>query len=354
MAGRSAMMTTAVNEADGVVVSILDMSLELRDRLHGRRTATANGFLMACRGCGGPVHLVRRDIRMFFRHNPGAGRRCIFDGLEPSGEGEAHYAAKLGLAAAFKSLSGYTVDCERTFSANGDVVRADVYTENSEPSGDHQKPMLWEIQLTPQPHGTFVRRTDEARRVTGHPRAWLTPFDTDLGDVRGIVTDRHGQKVIDRLYTDPYMTAPMEVLPTGSWARAVARRRPRLLWSQSGEDGQWISYPPHSNMVAPTTSERRRVDPLLAEDRECDRPQFENVREPEASSGARVPAWRSPLPPQRPEATELYPAAPAATPVGQRPYWLPGPGERCIHKFGIERHGALWCSVCGQAIEGWS
>ena len=312
----SVMMTSAINERQGNLVSVVDMTVDQRNRLHGRRVATRNGYDMICRGCHGPVHLVCRGNRMFWRHNPGARAACIFGDFEPNGEGEAHFAAKLGLAKALSSLTGYTVDCERTFTDGDDTVRADVYAENENPAGEHQRPMLWEIQLSSQTHGRFIDRTEQAKRVAGRPRAWLTPHGTDLGDVRGIVTDRHAIKVTDRLYTDPYMTAPMPEMDVSAWARFVARRRPKLLWSQSGDNGEWIAYPPHANTVAPVTAEPDPATIDVPIDRECYRPPVRLLRNPNL----------------------------------ERPSWAPADGDLCPHHMPRELDGRLYCAWCAEPL----
>lgn len=287
------------------------------------------------RGCHASVHLVRRGPRMFWRHNPGSKTSCILGDVEPNGEGEAHFRAKLNLAKAIASLNGYSVDCERPFVADGDMAIADVYAEHELPSGPHQNPMLWEIQLSPQAHGRFVERTEQAQRVAGHPRAWLTPFDGGLGDVRGIVTDHFAKDVTERLYTDPYMTTPLDSMNVGVWARSVARKRPKLLWSQSGEDGRWISYPPHSNMVAPVTREQSRHDFLVPEDRDCERPP------------AKHPTLFSPVAPSA-RADQLAVAHRSTDEF--RPSYVPAVGEACSHYMAQEVDGRLYCTWCGDLL----
>lgn len=277
----SIVMLTARNATSGSILDLTALPESLRERMHGRKTARHNGIEPVCKHCAGGVHLVvNHHGRAFWRHDAGTARTCLLAEVG-GGESEDHVGAKAAITGALRALTGWSATPEERFERDGDVVVVDVYA-TPDRSEAHRVPTAWEVQLSTQSYGEFMDRTAQRRRVADCRTAWVTPHGPALRDVLGVVSNSHATQIIDRIYESPYSTANLPPISLDHFVRGVAAKRPKLLWSQSGQDGEWIAYPSNSVGNVPVAESRRseRRGNSGDEDRACDRPGASAERPP--------------------------------------------------------------------------
>jgi hypothetical protein len=276
---------TALDLADECVVDVTAMTAEAFDEAHGQRNARSHGHDFVCRHCHGPVHLAKYPTLAYWRHNAGHARGCLLADVV-HGESVEHLAAKRTIVGALRQRDWHA-EVERMFAADGEIVWADVYAHHPRPR-PHQGPMIWEAQLSRQPHGEFVRRTDERWRAAGTATTWCTPYGADLGDLQGLVVSPDGAHVVARAWADLDHTRPLTPMPLGECVDALTRHRPTLALAQSGEYGEWLLYPPDVMSGATLNrTRRRRPGPSVDgyEDRNaCTRPPVVNPAEDAADT----------------------------------------------------------------------
>lgn len=266
-------MLTALEAKAGRILNLVELDQRTRDEVHGIRVAKRNGYDIVCRQCEHGVHYVVNQLgRAFWRHNPGNASRCIFDSIK-TGESQFHIAAKYTIAKTLGGLGGWTATPEQRFELDGESIITDVYAEHSSPA-IHQAPTAWEVQLSKQTEGEFIHRAEQRQRVAGCRTAWVTPHADALGRTLGVISDPTGERVVARLFTNPYDDVPLPPMPLGVFVNKVARRRGHFLWTDTGVSRSWIAYPADS---ADAKRSKRRDQGNAGvtqevDDRLCERP----------------------------------------------------------------------------------
>jgi hypothetical protein len=252
-------MLTALDAASDGVIDLTAMSPEQRDMVHGQSVARRHGRNIVCRHCKQPAHLahLKRSDAWFWKHNPGAASRCLLADVYPNGQSEEHFAAKLAIVKTLRLMTGWNAEPERRFGQDDEAVIPDVYAWHDQPS-PHQRPIAWEVQLAPQTHGEFIDRTERTRRIGGVRTAWVTPYDDDLDQQMGIVTDSTGSIVTGRIYDAPDEERQMDPMPLGEFVRRWAATLPDLVWADAGFRNRWIAFP----AAAATTTPRSAIQRL--------------------------------------------------------------------------------------------
>jgi len=317
----STAMLTALNATTGLVLDVTALAVEERDAIHGARTARTNGYDIVCRQCHRPSHLVlNHKGNAFFRHNPGETSACI---LSEFGRRESteHLAAKIAIIEAHRALKGWTAEAERRFEVGGELVVVDVFASPEDPD-EFRVPTSWEVQVSPQPHGVTVERTNQRRRVTGTRTAWVTPHETTLGRNLGLITDPKVLHVVKGLYETSELLDPLPNMPVGEFIRATQGKRRRLIWTDAGLGGEWVAYQPGGEAL-PTTKPRSRPAKKTMEDRACVR-----------LKGTNTPAIKV----ERGRFTIA-----GARPAGD---------QACkVCSLRYSEHTGHTCAICGQAVE---
>lgn len=321
-------MLTALDVNNDHVLDLTAMNQADRDAIHGTRAAKRNGHDIVCRQCQRPAHLVINQLgNAFFRHNPGEGATCI---LSEFGRGESteHLAAKLAIVQAHRALTGWTAEPERRFEADGELVVVDVFATPDNP-GQHRVATAWEVQVSHQPHGTTVERTETRRRLTGARTAWATPHEATLGTTLGIITDPTVTHVIKGLWETPDFHNPLPPMTVDGFIRSTQATTPRLIWAQAGLDNEWVAYPRSSvSSATPTTASRRRAAQALDQDRACERTPAKHA------STRSAPTWST---------RHNGPVTTGPAPTGDQMC------RKCNKAY--RDHSPLDCACCGQNID---
>lgn len=269
----TSMMLTALDARQGRILNLVELDQRTRDEVHGVRVARSNGYDLVCRQCEHGVHLKVNHLgRSYWQHNPGNASRCILDSIKTS-ESPEHFAAKYAIAKSIGMLKGWTAMPEQRFELAGEVVIPDVYAKHASPAA-HQAATAWEVQLSKQTRGDFIHRTDERLRVVGCRTAWVTPHGDALGNTLGVVSDPTGERIVGRLFTNPYDDVPLPPMPLDQFVNKVARRRGHFVWADAGANNEWIAYPSESIDAERTRPRVGNTRTVLeeADDRLCDRP----------------------------------------------------------------------------------
>ncbi len=342
------MMLTALDANTGRILNLVELDQRTRDGVHGIRVAKSNGYDIVCRQCEHGVHLKINHLRRaYWQHNPGNATRCILDSIK-TGESQFHIAAKYTIAKSLGRLSGWTATPEQRFELDGEFVITDVYAQHAAPAG-HQAPTAWEVQLSKQTSGDFIHRSEQRLRIAGCRTAWITPHADALGKALGVVSDPTGERVVARLFTNPYDDVPLPPMPLEQFVNKVARSRGHFLWTDTGEGRTWIAYPGDST-DANRSKRGNESSPGLTqddEDRLCQRPTAASTMPPvddrvqRAAAAAELARRRS--------LYEAVTSLPLSAPLQANPVTIPvaWPTSECprCHKGTIaEFHGH--CAAC--------